>query len=149
MNPEIIAKPAFQVIGLKIRAPAKSPEIAQLWDKFVPRIGEFGHSPEPHVSYGLMDHFDAGAMDYMAGNPVEATAPLLPGMERWDVPANTYAVFAATLPTIGPVFDAIFSQWLPSSGYIQAAGTYFERYGADFSPQHPQLQIYIPIKRKN
>ena len=149
MHPKIITKPAFTVVGLRIRAAAKSPEIAQLWDQFVPRIGELQHSPEPHVSYGLMDNFDASGMDYMAGNPISDTAELPSGMARWDVPANTYAVFDTTLATIGQTFDDIFGKWLPTSGYQQAAGPYFERYPETFSPDTPALEIYIPVKKKN
>ena len=148
MHPKIITKPAFTVVGLRTRAAAKSPEIAQLWDQFVPRIGELRHSSEPYVSYGLMDNFDAGGMDYMAGNPTSDTTELPSGMARWDVPANTYAVFDTTLSTIGQTFDDIFSKWLPTSGYQQVAAPYFEQYPETFSPATPALEIYIPVKRK-
>lgn len=147
MNAKIITKPAFVVVGIRLRAAAKSPEIAQLWDRFVPRMAELSTSPEPYVSYGLMDNFDAGAMDYMAGNPVidADTAAIPEGMARWDVPSNTYAVFDSTLPSIGADFDKIFGEWLPQSGYQLAKGAYFERYPETFSPATPGLEIWLPI----
>ena len=148
MHPKIATKPAFTVVGLRIRAKAKSPEIAQLWDQFVPRMGGLPQSPEPYVSYGLMDNFDAGGLDYMAGNPTSEIAELPSGMAHWNVPANTYAVFDTTLATLGQTFDDIFGTWLPASGYQQAAGPYFERYGETFSPANPALEIYIPVKKK-
>jgi AraC family transcriptional regulator len=86
----------------------------------------------------------------MAGNPVEKVADLPAGMTCWDVPTNTYAVFEATLPTIGDTFGYIYNTWLPTSGYQQAAGPYFERYGETFNPDDPnsKLSIYIPVEKK-
>lgn len=149
MQPKFVTKPAFTVVGLLIHTMGKSPEISKLWDQFAPRIGEVRHGLEPHVSYGLMDHFDpaAGTMDYMAGNPVETVGELPAGMSHWDVPANTYAVFETTIPKISETFDDVFGTWLPSSGYQQAAGPYFERYGEDFSPDNLALSIYLPVKK--
>ncbi|MDZ4721983.1 MAG: GyrI-like domain-containing protein [Roseiflexaceae bacterium] len=149
MQPQIVTKPAFTVVGLLLHTTAKSPEIPKLWDQLVPRIDEIEYAIEPMVSYGLMDHFDMAnnTLDYMAGNPVEKVVELPAGMSRWDVPASTYAVFETTLPTIGQTFDYIFSTWLPTSGYKQAAATYFERYGEDFSPANPTLAIYIPVEQ--
>ena len=150
MDPQLIAKPAFTVVGLLLQTTAKSPEIPKLWDQLVSRMGEIEHGNEAHVSYGLMDHFDraAGTMDYMAGNPVAQALELPTGMSRWDVPANTYAVFETTIPKIGETFDYAFGTWLPTSGYRQVAAPYFERYGADFSPQNPVVSIYLPVEKK-
>jgi AraC family transcriptional regulator len=129
----------------------KSPDIPKLWDHFAPRIGEIQHGIEPGVSYGLMNglNLDMSKLDYMAGNPVEKAADLPMGMEHWNVPANTYAVFETTLPKISETFDYIFGAWLPTSGYQQTAGPYFERYGEDFSPDNPKLSIYIPVEKKS
>ena len=149
VQPKLMARPAFTVVGLLLHTRAMSPEIPALWDRFIPRIGEIGHLAEPHVSYGLMGHFDqdAGTMDYMAGCAVVQDGPLPAGMTRWDVPANTYAVIETTLPGIGEAFDYIYNTWLPSSGYRQVEAPYFECYGEAFSPDNPVLEIYIPVKK--
>lgn len=151
LQPQFVTKPAFTVVGLRIRTRPMAQDIPQLWDKFVPRIREIQHGIEPQVSYGLMGNFDlqAGAMDYMAGNPVKTIAELPKGMTSWDVPTNTYAVFETTLPKISETFDAIYNTWLPASGYQQAAGPYFERYGENFSPDTPKLSIYIPVEKRS
>jgi AraC family transcriptional regulator len=148
MQPHFITKPAFTVVGLLLHTQPMAPEIPQLWDKFVPRIDEVQHVTEPHVSYGLMESFDQMTrLDYMAGVAVETVGELPEGLSQWTVPANTYAVFETTLPTIGDTFSYIYSTWLPTSGYRQAAGAYFERYGETFSPDNPSLSIYIPIAK--
>ena len=123
MQPQFMTKPAFTVVGLLIHTKPMTLEIPKLWDQLVPRIGEIQHVAEPDVSYGLMDHFDQqiGALDYMAGNAVEKVVELPAGMIHWDVPANTYVVFEATIPTIGETF----------------------------SPTNPVLSIYVPVEKKS
>jgi AraC family transcriptional regulator len=152
MQSQFVTKPAFTVVGMLIHTKPMTPEIPNLWQQFVPRMDEVQHLAEPGVSYGLMDHFDQeiGELDYMAGNAVEKVVDLPAGMTRWNVPANTYAVFEATLPTIGDTFGYIYNTWLPTSGYQQAAGPYFERYGETFNPDDPtsKLSIYIPVEKK-
>jgi AraC family transcriptional regulator len=150
MQPQFVTKPAFTVVGLLLHTTAMAPEIPQLWDRLVPRMGEIQYGIEPMVSYGMMDHFnpETVSLDYLAGNPVSQVVDLPAGMTRWDIPANTYAVFETTIPTIGETFNYIYNTWLHTSGYKQAAAPYFERYGEDFSPEHPTLSIYIPVEQK-
>ncbi len=148
MEPKLITKPAFTVVGLLLHTQPMTPEIPQLWDKFVPRITEIAQATEPHVSYGLMESSDQMTrLDYMAGVSVEAADVLPEGMTQWKVPANTYAVFEATVPTIGDAFGYIYNTWLPTSGYRQAPGPYFERYDETYSPANPNLSIYIPVEK--
>lgn len=151
MEPQFVKKPAFTVVGLQIRTSPMNPAIPGLWDQFVPRIDEIPNMIEKHVSYGLMDHFQANQLDYMAGCSAEPTNELPAGMAQWDVPANNYAVFQATLSTVGETFDYIYNVWLPATGIQQAAGPYFERYGESFNPHDPsfaQFDIYIPVVNK-
>jgi AraC family transcriptional regulator len=149
IQPQFITKPACTVVGLLIHTKPMAPEIPALWEQFVPRIDEIANGAEPHVSYGVMAHNpEMTALDYMAGNPVTQVVDLPAGMSRWDLPANTYAVFPATLATMGQTFGHIFNTWLPTSGYQTVASPYFERYGENFSPDNPVLSIYIPVQKK-
>jgi AraC family transcriptional regulator len=146
-EPTFITKPAFTVVGLRITAKPKSPEIPKLWDAFVSRMGELKNVSEPYASYGVM----AGAgddLDYMAGNPVSDIARLPAGMERWDIPETTYAVFETRLPKIEETFDYIFGTWLPASNYQHDAEPVLERYGETFRPDNPVVSIYVPVKKK-
>lgn len=150
MQPQFVTKPAFTVVGLRLHTKPMAPEIPALWDQFVPRMDEIAHGAEPHVSYGVMAHNpEMTELTYMAGNAVTGVTELPAGMSRWDIPANTYAVFEATLANIGQVFDYIHNTWLPMSDYQQVAGPYFERYGESFSPDNPVLSIYIPVEKKS
>lgn len=150
MEPQFVTKPAFTVVGMLLRATPMSPEIPQLWDRFAPRIDEIPHLAEPDVSYGVMGNYDTAnsQFDYLAGCSVTQVGDLPDGMSRWDVPAQTYAVFETTIPTMGQTMDAIYTKWLPTSGYRQTNSMYFERYGETFSPEDPAstLSICIPVE---
>jgi AraC family transcriptional regulator len=152
MQPEFVTKPAFTVVGMLIHTKPMTAEIPQLWQQFGPRMHDVPYVAEPGVSYGMMDHFDLerGQMDYMACSAVEKVAELPAGMSRWDIPANTYAVFETTMATIGETFGYLFDTWLRTSGYQQVAAPYFECYGATFEPGDPtsKLSIYIPVVKK-
>jgi AraC family transcriptional regulator len=146
-EPTFITKPAFTVVGLRLRTKPKSPEISELWNKFVPRMGELKNVSEPYASYGVMAGVEDG-LDYMAGNPVSEITELPAGMSRWDIAETTYAVFESSIPTLAETFDYIFGVWLPASEYQHGSGPLLERYGETFSPDNPAVDIYIPIREK-
>jgi AraC family transcriptional regulator len=146
VEPRIVTKHAFTVVGMRINTTPKSPEIPALWDKLVPRMGEIRHGDEGRVSYGVMEGMN-DKLVYMAGNPVTHAADLPAGMMHWDVPANTYVVFEATLPTIGEAFGKAHA-WVASSEYHLGSGPHLERYGEDFSPENPRLEIFVPVVKK-
>jgi AraC family transcriptional regulator len=144
-QPAFITKPAFTIVGLRVSTKPKSPEIPKLWDAFVPRMGELPNVSESYASYGVMQ--SAGdVLEYMAGNPVSSISKLPKGMSPWDIAENTYAVFQSTIATLPETFDYIFSIWLPTSGYKLVDGPLLERYGENFSPENPVVDIYIPVK---
>ena len=150
--PRLVTRPAFVVVGLRIRATPMSPEIPRLWQGFAPRIDEVPDLAEPRVSYGVIGGFDPQQQrfDYMAGVSVTRTGRLPDGMVAWELPGQTYAVFDARLRHIGEAFGHIFGAWLPTAGFRQADAPYFERYGASFDPGNPDsgIEIFIPVHDK-
>jgi AraC family transcriptional regulator len=150
MEPKIVSRPAFTVIGMKYRGKNENKEIPQMWDRFIPRTGEIKHKVNPHVAYGVMGNYDesSGEFDYVAGFEVESSADIPEGMVSWQVPAQTYAVFTCTLPTLIEAFQRVYQTWLPQSGYRRADGPEFELYDEKFNPEDGRLEmyIYIPVK---
>lgn len=152
MEPKIISLPAFIITGLRITTQGGSLEIPKLWGEFLPRIGEIPHLTGGQVAYGMMGNFtESGGLDYMAGCAVEKVNDLPNGMTTWNVPANTYAVFESTIPTIPGVIDHIFGVWLPASVYRLSDGPQFEYYDENFKNDDPAsiLYLYIPVKNKS
>ncbi|MEM7124683.1 MAG: GyrI-like domain-containing protein [Chloroflexota bacterium] len=151
MNPQIVEKQAFTAVGMRIRTNPKSNEISELWTKQGQRLDEVPNAV-PGGTYGIMDivDMDAGIMDYMAAVGITEVGDMPDGMCQWDIPSATYAVFEATLPTLGNSFDTFYQEWLPNSDYERAAGPEFEHYGPTFNPHEPdsKLSVSIPVKNR-
>lgn len=150
MKPNLVSKPNFTVVGMKYRGKNEHEEIPQLWARFGPHMGEINDLAEPEISYGLMGNYDpvTGEFDYMAGMAVERATDLLPGMTTWEVPAQTYLVFATPFGKIREAYANLYARWLPESGYQRSGGTEFELYDEQFDPHNLDsvMYIYVPIQ---
>jgi AraC family transcriptional regulator len=152
MRVEIIARPAFTVVGLKYRGRNEHEEIPALWGQFMPHLQAIEQRVNDAVFYGVIDHFDpaTGEYDYLAA--VEATPGAQPpaGLERWEIPAATYAVFSFPFGGLMPAIDYANHTWLPGSTYQRAAGPEFEYYPATFEPEDmgSEMQQWIPVQTK-
>ena len=149
MEPKIVSKSAFTVVGMKYRGKNENNEIAQMWGVFVPRIREIPHITDQDTCYGICHDLEENdVFEYVAGIAVTSVENVPEGMVSWEVPAQKYAVFPCTLPTIHEAYHYAFETWLPQSGYRRAEGPDFELYDATFEPdvEDSQLYIYIPIK---
>ena len=150
MKPKIVTHTPRVIVGMQIITKPMSPEIPELWSRFVQREHEISVVLEPSATYGVMQ-MEAGAasgLRYLAGLSVSDQAASVPaGMIAVTVPAGQYAVFEFPLSEIGSAFDFMFNSWLPSSGYAQTGSPMFERYGEDFDPTVPssRMEAHIPI----
>ena len=145
MEPEIISKPAFTVVGMRYFGENQHQEIPQLWGQFLPRAHEI--KDKSAVAYGVCgDVDDNGRFHYMAG--YGSDHPDIPeGMARWDIPEQTYAVFPCTLDTISETYQFIFEKWLPQVNYQPAGTPDFEFYPEAFDPETSKdMAVYMPIK---
>jgi AraC family transcriptional regulator len=152
MTLKIIERPALAVVGLLIETQPKSPDIPALWPKFVARMPEIENSREPKVSYGVMWHgASMEALHYLAAVSVAAPWRVPHGMTALTLPAGSYASFSYPLSDLAQGFDEIFGRLLPSSGYAQLSGPFFERYDEAFDPGNPssRVQICLPVKKRN
>lgn len=150
MEPKIVTRPGFTVVGMLYHGKNEKGEIPQMWGQFIPRVDEIKHKVNPHVAYGVIGNFDesSGEFDYVAGLEVESIAGIPEGMVSWEVPEQTYAVFTCTLPTLMEAFQHAYKTWLPQSGYSRAGGPEFELYDENFDPEDEssEMYIYIPIE---
>ncbi|MCK4315597.1 MAG: GyrI-like domain-containing protein [Anaerolineae bacterium] len=108
MEPKIVTKPAFTVVGMLYHGKNENNEIAQVWSEFIPRVKEIEHMGLQN-SYGVCGQPEEnGAFKYVAGFEVDSVAGIPEGMVSWDVPAQKYAVFPCTLSTIGEAYQYAF-----------------------------------------
>ena len=149
MTLKIIERPALTVVGLQIDTRPMSSEIPALWPKFVARSDEVQNAREPKVSYGVMWHGESTeVMHYMAAVSVAKRGRVPGGMTLLMLPAGKYASFRFPLSELAKGFGEISKHLLPSSGYGQAAGPFFERYDEAFDPGDPasMVEICLPIR---
>lgn len=157
MEPKIITKPAFTVVGLPYFGKNENQEIHELWNEFNRRMAQTGgiKNETGEAAIGLCITPDvettAGVFEYVAGLPVSKVEDVPEGFVVRQVPEYTYAVFAhkGDLASLHKTYEYIYETWLPQSGYQLAAKIDFEYYNEDFKDFAPEsvFYIYIPIKK--
>jgi len=92
--------------------------------------------------------------DYISGYEVGQSAELPAEFHSVDLPGERYAVFAheGHVSKMQSTFVAIFSHWLPASGYkvaesVEGLAWCIERYGEKFNPQtgSGDIEIWVPV----
>lgn len=151
MEPKIVTREAFTVVGLLYHGKAQEGEIPQLWRALGAREHEIRDVVSYRVSYGLSANMDkeTGEFDYLAAFEAKAGEDIPEGMVAWRVPGGTYAAFGCTLPTIADVFHHAHGTWMPQSGYVCGDGPEFEVYGEQFDETDPEsvFEVYFPIRK--
>jgi len=155
MEPTIVKKPAFLVVGTPYFGKNEHGEIPQMWNVFNSRYGEIKDVSDPSVCYGICSAMDStGAFEYVAAAPVLKVDDLPEGMVVRMVSQQEYAVFvhAGALDTLHQTYDSIYKGWLPNSVYEFVSGAHdFELYDQDFKIGDPdsKLYIYVPVRLKS
>ncbi|MEJ2757388.1 MAG: MerR family transcriptional regulator [Anaerolineales bacterium] len=151
MEPKIVSKPAFTVVGLEYFGKNENDEIKAMWDtECIDLEKEIQHTVQTPILewFGVCGEMDdQGNFRYLAAVEVTTAKDLPEGMSSWDVPEQTYVVVPCTIPTIGNAYEFIHGTWLPQSGYKRAPGPDFELYDETFDSNNPDstLYIYVPI----
>lgn len=157
MEPRIVTKPAFILVGLPFTGFISAPpyeggnennEIGKVWDGLNARFSEIKYvcGPGYGLCFGMPNDKEPW---YLAGFEVSQVADLPAGMMGMTVPAQKYAVFPCTLGTIGATYRYITEEWQARSGYEHAEAPDFEYYEEEPGPGDPKdmkLSIYWPIK---
>lgn len=153
MEPKIVRKSSFQIIGMQFRGNNDNNACPKLWDKFAKRIADVKpFTTSPITAFGVCSNCDMenNIFDYTVGLEVKDSSRVPADMVSLEIPAQEYAVFECTLPTLMVVLDEIDKKWLPKSDYLRTAGPEFELYDADFDPEIPEskMYLYIPVVKK-
>ena len=150
MEPNIVRRKGFTVVGMKYRGKNENNEIPQMWQELGPRVEEIKDMVGPQVAYGISANMDmaSGDFDYIAGFEVSSAETVPEGMVSFEVPGGKYAVFTTTLPKIGETFHHAYDTWFPQAGYAPTGDPEFEVYDERFDAQDPSstFELYIPVK---
>lgn len=154
MEPRIVEKESFTLIGMIYFGENQKGEVGQLWGEFNPRACRIPHRL-PGTAYGFCFTDDRANPNfwYLAGVPVEQIGEIPAEMVAKTVPAQTYAVFTHRGPvsSLGDTYSEAYRNWLPTSGYELAAHFDFELYDERFEgPEdaNSETDVYIPVRLK-
>ena len=167
MEPRIVRKESFKVVGMEITTTLKSNwanrDIAKLWTRFHARMDEIVNRTNPPVAYGICGNVaeepsppeKTEDTEYTDLVSVEASGfdDIPEGMTGRTIPERTYAVFTHKGPLfpnhLQQTYDYIYGTWVPQSGYELDGGFDFEFYDERFTTvddDASELDIYVPIK---
>jgi AraC family transcriptional regulator len=155
MEPDRIEKNANPMLiaglSMKCTSAEEMMNAPALWQKF----GEYrGKIPrrKGNTSYGLCVDLEGGkGIEYVTGVEVSGTKNLPESFVTRQLASFTYAVFEhqGHVTEIPQTCDAIWKEWIPSSGAKKPEGAdfFFERYGEGFDPQKGtgDIEIWVPV----
>lgn len=152
MEPKIVNRPAFKVIGLSYVGKNEHGEISVMWGEFNKRA-HLVKSINDKEAFGLcFSTVEGGAQpgefEYVAGFEVADNKNIPAGMVYRQVPAYKYAAFIhhGKLDKLGETYQYIYNTWLPQSG-LQLHPDKFdmEVYGEEFKLGADESKFYILV----
>lgn len=153
MKPTIAERAAFHVVGVQRRfTPATMSRIPEVWDLFVPRIGELSHAVGDRTYGVCQDEADGpGTFAYTAGIEVADLTQVPDGMVGFTVPPGTWADFVhrGHISKIAATFDEIALHGLAAAGLRRRDARDLEVYDEAWDPATGlgDVEIHIPVHR--
>ena len=158
MNYKIEQKEAFRIVGVReqmeMEMEGAFARVPIFWQEtiqagMIPNILGMLNQP-PHGLLGVSSSTSGTEFDYYIA--VASDKPTPQGMDEFEVPACTWAVFECIGPmprTIQELQKRIITEWLPTSGYEYADAPDMEVYtdGDQQSPSY-RSEVWLPVVRK-
>jgi len=155
MQPKIVNRPAFKVIGLSYVGKNEHGEIGQMWERF-------NHQSQAVKSINDKEAFGLcfstvegpsrpGEFEYVSGFEVAEDKAVPQGMVYRQVPAYKYAVFThhGKLDTLGETYQYIYNTALAQTGLKLHPDKFdMEVYDEDFKfgQDNSKFYIYVAIE---
>ena len=160
MEPKIVTKPAFKVVGLSYVGKNEAGEIPQMWGVYNQRFTEI-KTIDKSCAYGLCfstsvgvskpEDVIPGEFEYVAASEVAGDQDMPKGMVYREVPEYKYAIFThhGKLDKLGETYQYIYDTWLPQSGLVVHPDKFdMEFYDDRFIPDSDDsaFDIYVAIQ---
>lgn len=147
LEPKIVMREEFVVIGMEYVGDNANNEIGRLWEGFFPRVSEISDRVDQSVLYGVCGSAEEKvAFSYVAGAKVASGSDVPSGMVKKTIPAGKYLVYThvGPLKTFMDTNSKIFGEWLPESGF-EPAGLDFEVYDERFNEYSDKSEIDVCV----
>lgn len=156
MQPQFVSIEPKKLLGICLGMSLAENHTGELWLSFMPRLKEI----ETRVGNNLyslqvydedyFQHFDPRReFEKWALAEVKNFSVIPDEMEPFELSGGLYAVFQHK--GMGTeIFQYIFSEWLPKSGYLLDNRPHFEILGEKYKQGSPdsEEEIWIPVKPK-
>lgn len=150
MNPEILDRDEFIVVGVRKVLEAGPQTVGALWkDQILPRRNEVNSADKRYYCvFSIPPSEDKRERyEYVAG-AIGSLESIPTGMVGWPIPSGKYAqTIAVGLEGIAPTCRNLVTDWLPDSGYSMTQGVIFA-YTDDENPESPSAKwkVNIPVE---
>ncbi|WP_150269066.1 AraC family transcriptional regulator [Paenibacillus tepidiphilus] len=105
-------------------------------------LGRFSNT----VLHAALYDYSGESFKYMVGYHLPPGLELPERFTKLAVPELTWAIFPEPQCELQPLWERIYTEWFPISGYEQVEGPQFEMYYG--TAVHTQGEIWIPVKKK-
>jgi predicted transcriptional regulator YdeE len=156
MQPKIITKPGFKIIGIEVRTSnpdemSGKGKIGELWQKFSSEniLAKIAGKRGDAVLAAYTDYESDmnGAYSLIIGSEVDSLATIPAGLVGREIPAAKYAVFASARGTIPGVIIDVWKNIWDYNGAARAYQTDLEVYGKESrDPNNAQVEVYVSIR---
>ncbi len=156
IQPRIVTTREKILIGISLRMSLADNRTGELWRAFMPRRKEITNTLSVDL-YSLQSYpheywtnfrpervFEKWALVEVSGFHV----PIPHGMDMFVLPTGQYAVFPYKgLSTDTRIFQYLFGEWLPASGYRLDERPHFEVLGEKYNNTSPdsEEEIWVPV----
>ena len=153
-SPVITQLPEFLLTGISVEMSLYNNLTPELWGHF--RRAQKQHfTADPEFFYSVNVYPNEYFENFNPATPflkyalvsAEYVGERDLGWEQFSLPGGLYAVFDHKGPDFS-IFQYIYTQWLPQSGYELDNRPHFEKLPSNYIPGHPASteEIYIPIR---
>lgn len=156
LQPNIIEFPSKQLVGICLSTSLANDATVALWQAFMPTYVTLPWREKP-MRYSLQE-YPVGYFD--AFNPQrvftkwalcewEPNRDIPAGWQHYTLAGGQYAMFNHRGTDTG-IFQRIFSEWLPGSGFALAQRPHFELFAPSYQRGDAMAEevIAIPVERK-
>jgi predicted transcriptional regulator YdeE len=156
MQPKIITKPGFKIIGIEVRTSnpdemSGKGKIGELWRKFYSEdvLTKIPGRRDDAVLAAYTDYESDvnGAYSLGVGCDVDSLANIPAGLVGREIPAAKYAVFTSERGVIPGIIIDVWRRIWDYKGAARAYQTDFEVYGIERrDPKNAQVEVYVSVR---
>ncbi|WP_444895369.1 AraC family transcriptional regulator [Microbulbifer sp. SSSA005] len=155
MEPQIISRPAMQLVGVAQEYDHENLSLPKLWSAFRPYRDKIPNRISDE-SFGIYECYEEAddeiQFKYVCCAPVADLTQVPEGMVARELPEQLYAKFVhrGSITTLEQTLKYIWGSWLPKSNYDYIERPDFELYPPRYQVTSPtaEMFLHIPVKER-